>query len=371
MTLRYYYRDNAGDVVEITNPSRVRRGGTEASYQAEEGAVGAWELEVDDPDGTFNMRGFRIVYAQEDEALADDQHGMVGVGYTGERNISRMGTDSPSKRTEAGRTWRIQLHDLNTRLSWRINVGNDCERPAETDLERISWLMGTNEMASWLDDDDTYIDTTASVDMDAVDYTGQALMDVADDCAQQSGRNYGLLYEYSGDEADPVAIKLWYKFGASTEYSSAKKINNYRPDVEADADAYYPSIDATLNRSPSRVAWGVYQLYDGGAVYQTLARLPSGSTRSTSPGAARTSRRRPPPTAQRYLNTVSNVETDRIRCRCSSSPQTSTRSCHFTASRCTRRICPATHGEAATGYVWMRVVERTVRDIAPGCTNWA
>ena len=102
----------------------------------------------------------------------------------------------PAKRAEAGRTWRIQLHDLNTRLSWRINVGNDCDRPAETDLARIAWLMGTNEMGSWLDDDDTYIDTGDAVDMDAVDYTGQAILDVADDCAQQSGRNYGLLWEY-------------------------------------------------------------------------------------------------------------------------------------------------------------------------------
>jgi hypothetical protein len=362
VTLRYYYRDNDGDIVEITD--RIRRGGTDASYQAEEGAVGTWELEVDDPDGTFNVRGYRIVYAQEDEALADDQHGVVWVGYTGERYISRLGTDSPAKRTEDGRTWRIQLHDLNTRLSWRINVGNDCDRPAETDLARIAWLMGTNEMGSWLDDDDTYIDTGDAVDMDEVDYTGQAILDVADDCAQQSGRNYGLLWEYSGDPADPVAIKLWYKFGTDSDYSSTKQIDNRIgvADWPLTSDVLFPSLDATLNRSPSRIAWGVYQLYDGGAVYQTNAVTAerfnkidvTGRGENIKSAGAAAYR------ANRYLNTVSDEETDRIEVSV------------MVAREDVNSILPFhriqvffTHLPGySTDYVWMRVVERTVRDIA-------
>jgi hypothetical protein len=362
VTLRYYYRDNDGDIVEITD--RIRRGGLEASYQAEEGAVGTWELEVDDPDGTFNVRGYRIVYAQEDEALADDQHGVVWVGYTGERYISRLGTDSPAKRTEDGRTWRIQLHDLNTRLSWRINVGNDCDRPAETDLARIAWLMGTNEMGSWLDDDDTYIDTGDAVDMDEVDYTGQAILDVADDCAQQSGRNYGLLWEYSGDPADPVAIKLWYKFGTDSDYSSTKQIDNRIgvADWPLTSDVLFPSLDATLNRSPSRIAWGVYQLYDGGAVYQTNAVTAerfnkidvTGRGENIKSAGAAAYR------ANRYLNTVSDEETDRIEVSV------------MVAREDVNSILPFhriqvffTHLPGySTDYVWMRVVERTVRDIA-------
>ena len=370
MTLRYYYRDNDGDVVEIVNPSRVRRGGTEASYQAEEGAVGAWELEVDDPDGTFNVRGYRIVYAQEDEALADDQHGIVWVGYTGERYVSRMGGDSPAKRTEAGRTWRVGLHDLNTRLSWRMNIGNDCDRPAETDLARIAWLMGTSEM-SWLDDDTTYIDTDDPFDLDAVDLTGQTLLDVCDDAAQSSGRNYFLLWEYSGDEDDPVAIKLWYKFGASDDYPSEKKLNNYRPDVEADPDAYYPSLDATLNRSPSRVAWGVNQLYDGGQIYATLASTAerfnkvdvTGRGENVKTAASAQLR------AQRYLATVSNAETDRIEVSVIVEPAdvNSILPGHNLAVHFTHLPGYGLRDDyLEPTYVWMRVVERTVRDIAPG-----
>ena len=318
MTLRYYYRDNDGDVVEFINPRRIRKQATEASYQAEEGAVGTWTLEVDDPDGTFNVRGFRIVYAQEDEAVADAQHGVIGVWYTTERTISRMASDSPAKRTAAGRTWQLQLHDLNTRLSWRLLIGADTNRPnGETDLETVAWLMGTNEMGSWLDSDTTYIDSTNGEEMsDDRKYAGQGLGDVLDDCAQTSGRNYGLLWEYSGNPADPIAIKLWYKYGTDTDYSSTKSIDNRIgvADFGLDSDVYFPSLDATLNRSPSRVAWGINQLYDGGSVYQTLASTAerfnkidqTGRGENVKTAAAATRR------ANRYLRTVSNVETDRI-----------------------------------------------------------
>lgn len=160
MTLRYFFRDNDGDVVEIENPSRIRRTATQGASSGEEGAVGTWELEVDDPDGTFNVRGFRIFYAQEDDAIADDQHGIIGVWYTGDRNISRLSPlSSVPARTGKACTWRVQLHDLNQRLSWRLNVGNDCKRSFETDLERVAWLMNTGEM-SFLDPDTTYIDAT-------------------------------------------------------------------------------------------------------------------------------------------------------------------------------------------------------------------
>lgn len=367
MTLRYFYRDNDGDVVEMINPRRVRRTGTEASYQAEEGAVGTWVLEVDDPDGTFNVRGYRIVYAQEDEAIADDQHGIIGVWYTTDRTIGRMSSDSPAKRTEDGRTWQIQLNDLNTRFSWRINVGNDCDRPAESDLARVAWLMGTNEM-SWLDDDDTYVDTGGTeYDMDAVDYTGQALLDVIDDCAQTSGRNYGLLWEYSGDPDDPIAIKLWYRNGVEAFYSSEKKINNKIEFTEADPDALYPSLDARLDRSPSRVAWGVYQTYDGGAVYETLASTAERFNKIDvlgkgdnvkSAGAA--SRR-----AKRYLATVTNVETDRIEVSVVVPLEEVNSILPFHRIKVWFSHQPGyqTLDEyLQPEYHWMRVVERTVRD---------
>jgi hypothetical protein len=225
LTLQWYYKNNAGDVVEIANPSRIRRMATEGASSAEEGAVGTWELEIDDPDGDFYIRGYRIVYAIETEAIADAYHGVIGVWFAGDRNISRLSGQAPEKRTGAARTWRVQLHDLNTILGWRTNVGSDCNRPAETDLARIAWILSTAE-TTLISNDTTYIDSTGAVNMDANDFRGQTTRDVIDDCAQDSGRNYGLLWEYSGDPDDPVEIKLWYKHGASTDNSSTYNLNN-------------------------------------------------------------------------------------------------------------------------------------------------
>ncbi len=368
MTLRYYYRNNDGDVVEIINPSRIRRGGTEASYQAEEGAVGTWTLEVDDPDGTFNVRGFRILYVQEDDAVADAQHGIIGVWYTGDRSVSRLSTDSPAKRTDAGRTWSIQLHDLNTRLSWRLLIGADTDRPnGETDLETVAWLMGTNEMG-WLDDDDTYVDSADGVGMsDDRNYSGQSLLDVLDDCAQTSGRNYGLLWEYSGSPSDPIAIKLWYKFGTDTDYTSDKFINNARE--FNDPDTYYPSLDATLARSPSRVAWGVNQLYDGGSVYRTLASTAERFNKIDVTGRGENVKTASTATirADRYLSTVSNEETDRIEVSVIVDPADVNAILPFHRLPVWFSHLPGYDrlDGSEPDWAYMRVVERTVRDRDP------
>lgn len=375
MTLRPFYRNNDGDVVEITNPYRLRKTATEASYQGEEGSVGAWTLEIDDPDGTFNVRGYRLFYLQEDDAVADDQHGIIGVWYTGDRTVSRLASDSPAKRTGAGRTWSIQLHDLNTRLSWRVLVGNDCKRSPETDLERVAWLMGTNEMGSWLDSDTTYIDSDDPFDMDTeeTDYNGQTLLDVLDDCAQTSGRNYGLLWEYSGSPSDPIAIKLWYKFGTSTDYTSAKAINNIESigDKLGSNDIHWPSLDARLDRSPSRVAWGVYQRFDSGAVYETLQSTAERFNKIDVQGrgenvktAAQAVKR-----AQRYLSSVSNEETDRIEVSVLVTPEDVNSILPFHRLPVHFTHLPG-YGELDDyldpAYAYLRVMERTVRDPAPG-----
>ena len=165
-------------------------------------------------------------------------------------------------------------------------------------------------------------------------------------------------------------MKLWYKFGTDSDYSSTKKINNYRPDVEDDANALYPSLDATLNRSPSRIAWGVYQLYDGGAVYVTNAVTAerfnkidvTGRGENIKSAGAASYR------ANRYLNSVSDVETDRIDVSVIVPPDEVNSILPFHRIQIFDTALPGydrrTGGEP--DYVWMRVVERTVRDIAPG-----
>ena len=257
MSLRYYYRDNNGDIQELSG--QVRRMELSASANAEEGSVGSFELEVDDPEGTFDIRGHRRFYIVEDAALGDPYAGVVWSGYTGDRDVFR----GPARAGPNARTWTLHLHDINTLFDRRINVGNDCDRPAETDLARINWLMSTAELGSLIADSTTYIDSTDAVDMDATDYRGQKVLDVIDDCAQQSGRNYFLFWLGGPDD-----FYLWYKYSASSNYTSNLRISNTLADVNS-STIFAPDHETRLTRDPSRVYSGVYQTYDGGAVYQT------------------------------------------------------------------------------------------------------
>jgi hypothetical protein len=305
MSLRYYYRNNAGTLVELVG--QVRRMTLQASASASEGSVGTFELTVDDDDATFDIRGHRRVNIVESAAEGDAYGGVVWAGYTGDRDVFRG-----PKQVGAERQWTLHLHDVNTILDQRINVGNDHNRPQETDIARVRWILNTNEMGR-VENDETYIDQTGGVQMDAVDYRGQKVLDVIDDCAQQSGRNYYLFWLDSGD-ADPVDIFLWYKHSASSNYTSALRISNDLDDVDQ-VTTYAPDHEMKLTRSPSRVASGVYQQYDGGSVYETkqltaerfITRDVTG--RGENVKTAATASRR----ARRYLDEI-DTELDTIAC---------------------------------------------------------
>jgi hypothetical protein len=141
-------------------------------------------------------------------------------------------------------------------------VGNDCNRPAETDIQRLAWLLSTNEISPI--GDDTYVNTSGAVPMDAVDYRGQMLSQVVDDCSQQSGKDFFVWYK-----EDTNDYSLFYDFSGSTAFSSDVRLSNVIADIESDYDGltYYIDLDAELNRDPSRVFSGVYLPYDGGWVY--------------------------------------------------------------------------------------------------------
>jgi hypothetical protein len=360
MSLRYYYRDNDGDLQEILTaddgvPGQfVRRMTISASASAEEGSVGTFELTVDDDDATFNVRGHRRVHIVEDAAAGDAYGGVVWAGYTGDRDVFRG-----PKQIGAERQWTLHLHDANTILDQRINVGNDHDRPAETDIERIRWILNTNEMLR-VENDETYIDDSDPVDMDAVDYVGQKVIDVIDDCAQQSGANYFLFWLDSG-EADPVDFYLWYAQSGSEMYTSALRISNDLDDVDQEI-TYAPDHEMKLNRAAHRVYSGVYQQYDGGAVYvqkaSTAERFITRDTigRAENVKTSGTATRR----ANRYLDEI-DTELDTIAC---SVIVDGARVNGFMQGM--RTFIKATHLPGyADDFQPMRIRDRTVHEIAP------
>lgn len=269
LQIRYNSATEVADVVTV-------RMGVSFSMAAEEGAVAQSQIVVDDTGSTLNYKGLRRLYAYETAAQAHNQ--MVFNGYLQERTIGRQpaeGQDQDEAITALDRRWNLTVADTNSLMSRRLITGPDGDRPAETDIARIQWLLDSND-AYLSNPQDTwtnpspYIDTAGPIDMDAADLRGQTAFDVLNDCAQRSGKLWFAQYYEANDTVPPTnngSIALHYYPTGSTYYSSTLKLSN----VTGDADnitTFYVLPDALLSRDPSRAYSGVYLTYDGGSTYQ-------------------------------------------------------------------------------------------------------
>jgi hypothetical protein len=250
MSLTHFFRSDSGEVIEITDHVRLYE--YETTMQAEEGSHGSSMVPVDDPDAELTIGGHRLFYSMESTATGSNQ--VAYVGYTADRDVHRG-----PYRTDVGRVWDVNLVDVNSVMARRILTGSTANRPAETDVARMQWLFGTEE-ADIIDNVTDLFDATGGVAMDAVDYRGQTVEDVANDCANASGKNYFVtnVGTFAGN------FYLWYGFATSDLYTSPIRLSNYLPDLD-DPLTFAISDDTKLNRDPSRVYSGVYLPYDAGA----------------------------------------------------------------------------------------------------------
>ncbi len=254
--IRFWFINEDGDPEEFTERVNLDDSAVVLTSQAEQGSTGTSTITIDDPLGDWTIRGHRWVYVLEDSADFE----MLYWGYAWTREVSREGPN-----VLQSRKWVMTVNDINTLLQRRIMVGSDCNRPAETDVERLQWLTGTTEQ-SFIDDPSTFLDTSGPVDMDAADYRYQYATQIYDDCSQASGKNW-YLYPYF---ATTWKVGFWYAQGDSTDYSSDIRISNYQPDIDY-STTFEAKIDTTLTRDPSRVYSGVSMPFDGGTQYSQRA----------------------------------------------------------------------------------------------------
>lgn len=263
MGLRFYIRSQDGTVTEY-DAGRFRFADLSVTENAEEGSVGTSSLIIHDPNGDLDITGHRVFGIKED-SVAAASNTFLYVGYTAERKIRR----GDSELTATSRIWEVTLTDVNTVIDRRIMLGADANRPAETDVARMNWLLGTNE-ASRIDST-LYVSQANGVAMDAADYRGQSFGQVVDDCRQASGKNFYVSYWGESISAeDPWGFfGAWYDFAGSTAYRSMLRITNVQADVDADTNGntFYMAGDTELTRDPSRVYSGVYLPWDGGNTY--------------------------------------------------------------------------------------------------------
>jgi hypothetical protein len=347
MAIIVSYEAGVGGAFEDIS-ERFRRLTLDVTVKAEEGSVAISQVRFDDPDGSFHVVGWRRIHIYEDEE--DPGLDLIYSGWVYEKNISR----GSFHRTAGARVWDVSLADFNSMLEMRVCTGNDWDRPAETDIERLQFLMTTNEMSRILDD--TYINTSGPKNMDAVNYEGQKVKDVIDDAAQTSGKNYFVISAH--DAADRG---LWYDFTGSTAYSSTIRVSNVIADVDYDT-TFFMSLDAVLTRDPSRVYSGGFLRYDGGDVYTEDFTTSGIFTRRDAVYDAPNVKSSTKALARdlRYLADA-NTEEDRITCGLYL-PRN--RIGHIKAGQ--RMEIKATHLPGYESFGWARVLEKKMAEVSEG-----
>ena len=257
----------------------------EVTQHAEEGSVGESTIIIDDPDGDFYIRGHKPLYLVETAAEDDDWFGLVGLFYSWNRRFVRG-----NFRTESGREVHIQVKDVNTLWTRRVQKGTDAAREQETDIARIvDWLADTAEFVGGVGDDHftvedrTLMFSDSPYTMSETDYTSQDSAGVINDALQDSGKNAYLYPAPSASEY--VRLGMWYGRTERSDFASIHRISNsladispetldpewmFEPDATpADPFVWAPSFDADLDRDPSRVASGVMVMADGSYAYVT------------------------------------------------------------------------------------------------------
>jgi len=137
------------------------------------------------------------------------------------------------------------------------------KRPAETDVARITWLIGSSFMNHI--HDNGLFSTANPINMDANDYRGQYGGDVLRDCSVQSGKNFFAYYdEASGQDS------LFYDDPNSAAYDSGCTLSNVLADID-NVTTFGLLDDWELVRDPSKVYAGAYLPYSGGSTYRYSA----------------------------------------------------------------------------------------------------
>jgi hypothetical protein len=265
MTARLFVRNVDADMEEIlTFPSL----GWTTEESAEEGNASSTTIAIPDPDLSIDpdhIMGWRRAIVYEDESESDDQ-----VLFSGFVSIQEFGRTGGEYVEPLGRVISVSLVDMNTLWDQRLLIGDDTDRGDETDVARMTWLVGTEEMGYF--DNLDYLFSDDPEDLDERDVARTTCKSVADECSQQSGKNYWI--GATGNVTDGTDIFVWYGHDSLEEYTSPLSLSNEPSDWDDDELAagtslVYPlSFDTKLSRDPNRVYDGANVEYEGGAEYR-------------------------------------------------------------------------------------------------------
>jgi hypothetical protein len=317
---------------------------------AEELSVASSTLLIDDKTNTNDFSGLRTFYMEDDLATFARVWSGHSAEVTSSRDTYRAGS--------VARVQEIALTDWNAVANRRVFTQANANRPAETDVQRIQWLLSDDPVFWIIIDDTTWVSTANPVNMDAADYRGQYVYDLISDCMQQSGKNAYILQVSDGHGGYESAI--WYGAATLATYDATTKISNVLADVD-NSTVFAASLDTRMVSDPSRVYSGVYLPYSGGFAYQ----------QSTATAHAYAQRDTVTQAPNVKTATVASARVARMLTTINTPEDTITTSivvpsAHVNDIRPGMRVqAKFSHFPAYTSYAYMRVLNRTVTLLAP------
>lgn len=219
----------------------------ESAYRGEAGAGG---FDVDSDLGAITVPAWKNVVA------IDADGGQFYTGQTVDRGVGR----GPFSEDSSAR-WDVQTIDINTIMDDVLLRGSDCNRPDETDVQRMTWLIGTELPSHGITIGMDYLSTADPEDVDAEDYRKQGVYprSVADACAENSGKNWYLFFDVGVTDQ----LQIWYGAEALTTRTCDYGISSVLDDID-DYGVVWPAEwpeGPGLSLDPSRVYSAVQVVY--------------------------------------------------------------------------------------------------------------
>jgi len=233
---------------------------TDITKAAFGGERGGGTVTVSDPTGALDLEDWQEYIAEDD---ACSQPRIFTVSIKGQ--AQSRGSEGP---IGPGRVWACGLSDLNERAHRKLIRGNAAKRAAESEADRLAWLLADQSVVG-LFADTGYVnpDTSPSGGLDASDERRKYPDDVLDEMTPWRGENWFLFY-------DPIAAAsaLWLGLQTAAVLDSTIKISNFDGDRDEASlvfatGAAATSDDGTLDRDWSEVYSGIDVAYQLGDLY--------------------------------------------------------------------------------------------------------
>lgn len=236
------------DGVDVSD--KVRLDGYRLVMAADQGKVGAGRLFIDDTSGSGSYAPITKEWSVVESTATPTT---IAGGFVAERGIDRGPLTVATQRQ-----FGPLLEDWNTVLTDRVLKGPASNRPAETDRQRVMWLLGQGVLGML--DGAGQVPNTNTVDMPKTDYWGKTPLDVLDDCAEASGKNFYVYYE-----AGTGWVLFYDRNNTDSAFTSGLQISDDSTDI--DNSTVFGASNIKYEEDPERIYSGLLVKFDGGQVW--------------------------------------------------------------------------------------------------------